>query len=185
MSIFSVLIQNLTGKPATLGFTSETPPPKNFRGPVKIQAEKCIGCGMCAYVCVSYAVRLTDREGGCEWRYLPGKCTFCGRCASVCPAKALRNESGCVPAYLEAGELDEVHMVQYPICPECGKPARQIPDPVLLQAFGELTEKMKERMFLCQKCRRRRSQKELWASAGRAASAAIHSKTCEAAGDNG
>lgn len=166
MSVRSILIKNLSKKPQTVRIPDEVPRPKKFRGPVKIDVEKCIGCGICAYVCVSYAVRLTEREGGCEWQYLPGKCTFCGLCAMVCPANALRNENGGVPAYSQAEELNEVHMVRYPACPDCGKPAQPNVEPVLQRAFDKLTDELRERMLLCQKCRLKRSQSELRISAG-------------------
>jgi formate hydrogenlyase subunit 6/NADH:ubiquinone oxidoreductase subunit I len=167
MSIFPVLIKNLRTKPVTLRLPDEAPHPKDFRGPVKIEVEKCIGCGMCAYVCVSYAVRVTENENSCEWQYLPGRCTFCGRCAAVCPGRALRMEGGSVPAYLSAGELDETHRVPYPACPECGRPSRPGAEHILMRAYSELTEKVRENIFLCQRCRLRRSQKDLWATAGR------------------
>jgi ferredoxin len=167
MNIFAVLIKNLKKKPSTLRFPGEVPRPKGFRGPVKIDVKKCIGCGICAHVCVSYAVRLTEHEDNCEWQYLPGKCTFCGRCTIVCPSGALCNESSSPPAYSHTGELDEAHTVPYRACPGCGRPTRPVTEPVLLRAYGELTEKVREGMFLCQRCRLRRSQKNLLAAAGK------------------
>jgi ferredoxin len=167
MSIFDVLLKNLKTKPATLRIPEQAPHPPNFRGPVKIDVEKCIGCGMCAYVCVSYAVRVKDLDDGCEWLYMPGRCTFCGRCAAVCPGEALRMEKGSAPAYTRAGEQDEAHRVPYPPCPECGRPAPRLTEPVLRRAFGEASEKARTGMSLCRRCRLKRSQKDLWATAGR------------------
>jgi ferredoxin len=172
MSIFPVLIKNLKTKPLTLRLPEETSYPKDFRGPVKIDVKKCIGCGMCAYVCPSYAVRVTEHEDSCEWRYLPGNCTFCGRCMTVCPAQALHMERGSAPAYFSAGELNETHFVPYPVCPECGKPTTPVAEPVLTRVYGKLNEKMLSGLFLCQRCRLRRSQRDLRATAG----GAINSK---------
>jgi formate hydrogenlyase subunit 6/NADH:ubiquinone oxidoreductase subunit I len=166
MSIFPVLIKNLKKKPATLRIPVQAPYPQDFRGPVKIDEEKCTGCGMCAYVCVSYAVRVNESGDGCEWHYLPGRCTFCGRCMAVCPGGALRMEKNSVPVYSRAGELDEVHRVLYPTCPGCGRPARPVNEAVLKRAYGEPTAKVRSEMFLCQRCRLRRSQKDLWPTAG-------------------
>ncbi|MGC9966378.1 MAG: 4Fe-4S dicluster domain-containing protein [Syntrophobacteraceae bacterium] len=167
MSIFHVLMKNLRNKPATLRIPEQTPHPQAFRGPVKIDVEKCIGCGMCAYVCVSYAVRVNEFEDSCEWLYLPGRCTFCGRCTAVCPGGALRMENGSVPIYCSLGELDETHRVPYPACPECGRPSRPVAESVLKRAFGEPSEKVRKGILLCQRCRLRRSQKDLWATAGK------------------
>ena len=149
----------------------KTPHPRNFRGPVKIDVEKCIGCGMCAYVCVSYAVRVNELKDGCEWLYLPGRCTFCGRCTAVCPGEALRMHNGSVPVYSGAGELDEVHRVAYPACPECGRPARPVTEALLNRAYREPTEKVRSGILLCQRCRLKRSQKDLWATAGKSINA--------------
>ena len=126
MSIFPVLMKNLRKKAVTMRIPETAPHPRDFRGPVKIDVEKCIGCGMCAYVCVSYAVRVNEVVDGCDWLYLPGRCTFCGRCTTVCPGEALHMDNGSVPVYSGAGELDEVHRVPYPACPECGRPARPV-----------------------------------------------------------
>jgi len=167
MSIFPVLLKNLRTKPVTLRFPDEAPHPKDFRGPVKIEVEKCIGCDMCAYVCVCYAVRVTEHEDSCEWLYLPGRCTFCGRCVTICPGRALSQERWSVPAYFNAGELDETHLVPYPACPECGRATRPVVEPVLMRAFGELSEKLRAGIYLCQRCRLRRSQRDLLATAGR------------------
>jgi formate hydrogenlyase subunit 6/NADH:ubiquinone oxidoreductase subunit I len=161
MKIFSILSKNLRVRPITLRFPGEVPYPKEFRGPVKIQTEKCIGCGMCAYVCVSGAIRVIDHEDHCEWAYSPGRCTFCGQCAAVCPVQALRMEDWSAPSYFRAEALDEMYRVPYPVCPECGRPTPPIREALLAQIFKEVTPEVLARSQLCRRCRQRASQRGL------------------------
>lgn len=161
MNIFSILVKNLRMRPVTLRFPGEVPHPVDFRGPVKVQAEKCIGCGLCAYVCVSGAIRVIEHEDNCEWTYSPGRCTFCGQCVTVCPVEALRMEGRSAPSYFRAEALDEVHRVPYPPCPECGRPTPPVREAMLALAFKEITPEILARSQLCQRCRQRAAQRGL------------------------
>jgi len=66
------------------------PPAEDFRGRLKIDVEKCIGCGGCAEVCPSRLITITDpcQEKRILEYHLP-RCVFCGRCAEVCPEDAI------------------------------------------------------------------------------------------------
>jgi ferredoxin len=161
MNIFSVLLKNLRTGPTTLRISEEVPYPKGFHGPVKIQTEKCICCGMCAYVCVSGAVRVIEHKDNCDWAYYPGRCTFCGQCVAICPGEALRMEGSSAPSYFHAETLDEVHRVPYPPCPECGRPTPPVREAILSMAFKEVTPEVLARSILCQRCRQKDTQRRL------------------------
>jgi len=161
MNILSILFKNLKMGPITLRFPGEVPHPKGFHGPVKVQTEKCIGCGLCAYVCVSGAVGVVEHEDHCEWAYSPGRCTFCGQCVAACPGQALGMGSLSAPSYFRAQALDEVHRVPYPPCPECGRPTPPVREAILARAFKEVTPEVWVRSLLCRRCRQRASQKGL------------------------
>ena len=51
---------------------------------VKVDEDKCIGCGKCVDVCVFGGRELIDGKGKIDLE----RCLGCGRCAEVCPAGA-------------------------------------------------------------------------------------------------
>ncbi|MGD9326408.1 MAG: FAD-dependent oxidoreductase, partial [Desulfobacterales bacterium] len=56
----------------------------------KVDAEGCIGCGLCVEVCPFGALELEEVEGkGFRAKNIPASCKGCGLCASSCPQKAI------------------------------------------------------------------------------------------------
>jgi len=68
---------------------------------LKLNGEKCIGCGMCLLVC-PHAV-LSQSNGKVEIRDRDA-CMECGACAQNCPAKAVtvRSGVGCATAIINS-----------------------------------------------------------------------------------
>lgn len=50
----------------------------------KIQADKCVGCGLCKEACPMEAIK-----EGTPYEIDPEKCVDCGTCASECPNEAI------------------------------------------------------------------------------------------------
>ncbi|MEM4481723.1 MAG: 4Fe-4S binding protein [Desulfurococcaceae archaeon] len=60
-----------------------------FRGAVKINSEKCIGCGACVNACPPNALEMLETPEKKVLRYYIGRCIFCWRCVDVCPVSAI------------------------------------------------------------------------------------------------
>lgn len=52
---------------------------------VNIDTGRCVGCGMCAKVCVAHNITLENKKAKTVWN----DCVLCGQCAAVCPKKAI------------------------------------------------------------------------------------------------
>ena len=56
----------------------------------QVDAEKCIGCGLCEEICAFNAITLREmEEGGKKAQNISASCKGCGLCASSCPQKAI------------------------------------------------------------------------------------------------
>jgi heterodisulfide reductase subunit A2 len=56
----------------------------------QVDAQKCIGCGLCTEVCSFSAIVLEEVEGkGQRAKNIPASCKGCGLCASSCPQHAI------------------------------------------------------------------------------------------------
>ena len=169
MNILTLISRSLRRGPLTLRFPDRAVPASDFRGLVRIDTGKCIACGICDYVCVSGAITVTDHATHCDWKYDPGLCTFCGRCVDHCPGEALAQEADTVRAYARSGELSKHVKVDYPACPQCGRPSRPLSERLLAKAYGEASDELRRRALLCQRCRLREAQRVLLNGRGRSA----------------
>ncbi len=61
------------------------PTVKTLRSKLKIDAEKCSGCGTCAAGCPTKSIELQNGKAV----FAPGSCTLCYRCVNHCPARAI------------------------------------------------------------------------------------------------
>ena len=57
---------------------------KDYSDKLKIDADKCVGCGACVQLCPLGNLKITDKKAQAN-----GKCTMCYRCVSNCPKQAI------------------------------------------------------------------------------------------------
>jgi len=88
--LLPTVLRNLFRKPATNLFpaTEPVPVPENFRGQIKYNVDKCVGCRMCVTVCpAGVFVFLPEIRKVALWT---GRCVYCAQCVDVCPTGALQ-----------------------------------------------------------------------------------------------
>lgn len=57
---------------------------KSYSNKLKINSNKCIGCGLCVQLCPLGNLKIADGQAQAS-----GKCTMCYRCVSNCPHQAI------------------------------------------------------------------------------------------------
>ena len=55
------------------------------RHQVRIDTDKCVGCGMCAKICVANNITINHKKA----ETVLEDCLLCGQCTAICPKKAL------------------------------------------------------------------------------------------------
>jgi len=90
-AMIAMVLQSLFKKPATVDYPAkELPMPEAFRGQLKFDSAKCIGCLLCMKDCPSNAIeikKIADKKF--EMDIDLGKCIYCGQCVDSCVKKAL------------------------------------------------------------------------------------------------
>jgi hydrogenase-4 component H len=97
-------------------------PEDGFRGRVRVDAEKCVGCGGCANACTTRCIIVSDpvQEQRTLKFYLE-RCTYCARCAEVCPEKAITVTKEFENATTRVEDLHMTVEVFMGTCQRCGR----------------------------------------------------------------
>lgn len=61
--------------------------PKGFRGKIKYDKDKCIGCKLCIRVCPTNAIEFKPEEK--KIKIYLSRCCYCSQCNDVCPVNCL------------------------------------------------------------------------------------------------
>jgi formate hydrogenlyase subunit 6/NADH:ubiquinone oxidoreductase subunit I len=102
MSIIKTLLSQVVRRPFTNPFPRKHAPdkvadvkkinppveaPSDYRGKIKYDRNKCIGCRMCVTVCPANAMEYLEKDKKIKHHVL--RCTMCAVCVDACPVHAL------------------------------------------------------------------------------------------------
>ncbi len=86
-----LVLKTLTQKPNTIAYPFEKAElPEHYRGKLKFDTTKCIGCKMCMRDCPANAITI-EKIGEKQFKATVqlDKCVYCGQCTDSCPRDAL------------------------------------------------------------------------------------------------
>jgi hydrogenase-4 component H len=130
-------------------------PEATFRGKVKVDTRKCMGCGACANACPSRLIQMTDTQTERAFLFELGRCTFCAACRDACPQEAIVLTQQFELATPDTRDL-RFHMTfRLEHCIECGAPINT--ERVVDVARERLVHQGREHAWLeiCPSCRRK------------------------------
>ena len=104
------VLGNATRKPATVQYPfAPYSMCKRFRGKLKFDAAKCIGCKLCMRDCPSNAInirKVADKQFEADIDM--SRCIYCAQCVDTCPKDALEATGNFELAQLDRTKLQEV-----------------------------------------------------------------------------
>lgn len=153
-----ILARNVLQGPATIAFPNrEAHTPRRFRGRVTMDAQKCVGCGICRHVCAGRAIRIEpNREKtGYNFTLWHNTCALCGMCRHFCPTGAISMTNDWHNAHLASDKYEwaEHHFVPYLRCAGCQSPIRMLPPELAARVYAHSPVDMTHLMKLCPSCR--------------------------------
>ena len=91
MGVVSEALHNLLKRPFTRQYPAEREDaPERFRGNIRYESKKCIGCRLCSNNCPVQAIDF-HKKGKIDFDMTA--CIYCGLCGDVCPTKAITDLS--------------------------------------------------------------------------------------------
>jgi formate hydrogenlyase subunit 6/NADH:ubiquinone oxidoreductase subunit I len=104
--MFREIFKSLFKKPVTIKYPAEEANiPDRFRGRLKFEPEKCIGCKICVKDCPADAIIIEKIGEKFEATVDLDKCIYCAQCVDSCPKKALHATTNFELAQLDRRRL--------------------------------------------------------------------------------
>ena len=136
-----------------------TPLRKGSQGRLKIEINKCIGCGACANVCSPRLISITDLNMRRTINFSFGKCTYtsCTQCIDACPEKAITLKEK--PKLAPESKTDLSIRIDFSLvkCERCGIPfaTQQVVNKLTAELSKEIEIELvaSNWLKLCQSCR--------------------------------
>ncbi len=158
-NFLKILAKNVLKGPSTDPFPlGETFTPERFRGKVVLDAERCMGCGICRYVCAAGAINISVRpdQSGYDFSVWHNSCCLCGQCRHFCPVHAIHLSQDWHNAHVQEEKFTwiEKKFVPYIQCTGCGASMRPLPIDMLKTLYKYNTDIDPEHIHtLCPDCR--------------------------------
>ncbi|HET6454616.1 MAG TPA: 4Fe-4S binding protein [Armatimonadota bacterium] len=95
--------------------------PAKFRGKIKFDARKCIGCGGCANVCPPRCIVIEDLGEVSRIVFHLDRCIQCARCFEVCPEDAIWPTDAFETATPDKADLKSEMTLWMASCQRCGR----------------------------------------------------------------
>lgn len=154
-----ILLRNVLEGPSTDPFPlGETFTPKRFRGKVALNADLCMGCGICRHTCAAGAINIHVRpdQSGYDFTVWHNSCCLCASCRHYCPTGAITLTTDWHNAHAQEEKFTwlEQKFVPYVPCEGCGTPMRPVPPSIAKKIYINNSDVDIEKIIkLCPKCR--------------------------------
>lgn len=129
-----------------------------YKGQITFNAEQCVVCKTCAFVCPANAISITCTQPQRFHDFIiwHNTCTLCGNCTYFCPTGAIALSSSPAKATPQHEKYTHVtaNVVHYTQCTQCGENMTHIPQTLLERGFKEVDATLRALFDLCPKCRR-------------------------------
>lgn len=157
-AFLKVLLRNLLEGPSTDPYPLAPTKiePERLRGRVVVDADLCMGCGICRHYCVAGAINIEQTEAGHTITIWHNACCRCAACRQYCPMGAISLVNDWHTAHEERQKYTSVEQkaIAYEPCSCCGKKIRPMPAKVLEKLYVNNPDIDLEHVrHLCPSCR--------------------------------
>lgn len=129
----------------------------SYRGPPRISMDRCDGCGACAALCPTKALRILDKNKIRRIEFSPAYCIFCGRCSEICPENAIKlsNRPAAPSREVVTTKQAEFDLVRCKICDRVVAPAKVIDKIEGMEKASRILDDLLSRSkTYCDQCKR-------------------------------